>query len=311
VIVLVLPEPAPWAQPLVASLGGRVEVFSPRAVHLASRAIGALWARDYTDRRMRIRFARRALIDRMAARWLPRSARMVIAPSGAAERVFALARARGCETRLVHDLTCMRELHEDLDEAARRYPECGFLRRFRAPRALLTRQETERVLADRVMVRGAYAARLLQTRGVPGDRIERIPQPPERRPASPRVPTQGTLLLAGLAAARGGTNEALQALERRPHLTLLVRPGEGTEPRRLLSHPQVRIATRREREELDGVQAVLAPSWCESHAVEVPLAAALGVPVIGTARALGDVVAAHTIEPGDSYALGLAIDALG
>ena len=314
-IVLVVPEPMSWVEPLERTLAAKATTFSPGTVHVASRAIGALWARARTDRRMWLRFARRRLVDHLASQWLPPEVRTVIAPSGGAERVFALAKQRGCQTVLVHDLPCMRELQEDLDEAARRYPDCAFLRRFRAPRSLLARQEAERVLADRVLVRGAYAGRLLVTRGIAPERIERIPTPPEppgSRTTAPPVraftATRGTLLLAGLAAARGGSNEAMQALERRPHLTLLVRPGEGTEPPELLSHPQVRVASRSEREQLAGVDAVLAPAWCESHPVEVELAAALGVPVIGTTRAMGDVVPAQTVEPGDAHGLGLAID---
>jgi len=59
------------------------------------------------------------------------------------------------------------------------------------------------------------------------------------------------------------------------------------------------------------VDAVLAPAWCESHAVEVPLALARGIPVIGTLRAMVDHAPSATVEPGDVHALGLAIDRLG
>jgi hypothetical protein len=293
--------------------------FSPGVVHFASRAIGALWARSRTDRRMKIRFARRRLVDHLAAAWLPRQARVVVAPSGGAERVFAVAKERGLSTVLVHDLPCMRELQEDLDEAARRYPDCAFLRRFRAPRELLTRQEAERVLADQVLVRGRYAEQLLIERGVAASRIVRLTDPRPAGTAQPAAKGQErahprggrlTLLLAGLATARAGTNEALHALERRPDLTLLVRPGEGTEPLRLLAHPQVRIASVQERKQLAGVDVVLAPAWCESHPEEVVLAFARAIPVVATTRAAGDGVPTHTVEPGDTYALGRAIDAL-
>jgi len=315
-IVVVVPEPMPWEAELRRTLPDDTVVFSPGVVHLASRAKDALWSRARTDRRMWTRFARRRVVDVLAARWLPREARVVYAPSLGAERTFAVARQRGVETVLIHDLPCMRELHEDLDLAARRYPDCVFLRRFRAPRAVLAQQEVERVLADRVMARAGYASELLRARGVTEERLVPLserPHPGVHASAPARTGRGGgsaTMLLAGFAAARSGSNEALQALERRPHVTLLVRAGEGVEPRRLLAHRQVRIATIAERQELSGVDAVLAPSWCESHPMEVARAFAGGVPVIGTRRAMGGRTPARAVEPGDAQGLGLAIDAV-
>jgi hypothetical protein len=117
-------------------------------------------------------------------------------------------------------------------------------------------------------------------------------------------------LLAGLAAARGGTHETLAALEGRPHLTLLVRPGEGTEPSSLLAHPRVRIASRSALERLEGVDAVLAPAWCETYPREVPLAIERAVPIIGTLRAVAREQATHVVDAGDASGLGAALDAL-
>jgi hypothetical protein len=310
VIVLVLPEPASWAAPLRASLGA-VTLFSPPFVHVAGRAIGKLWARSRTDRRMLVRFARRAVVDRLAALWLPRDARVVVAPSCGAERVFAVAKQRGCETVLVHDLPCLRELHEDLDTASRRYRDSKFLRRYRAPRRTVVRQETERVLADRVLVNGACAENILAARGIAKERMQRLVETtPSLAPRARRTVAAPALLLAGLAAARNGTHEALSAIDGRPDLTLLVRPGEGTEPLGLSSHPRVRAASKRVLETLEGIDGVLAPAWCESYPREVRLALAAGIPVIGTRCAVGDHPGARVIERGDERALRLAIDAL-
>jgi len=259
---------------------------------------------------MSTRFAERGLVDALAARWLPRQARAVYAPSGAAQCVFAVAKSRGIETILVHDLPCMRQLHDDLDVASRFHPTATFLRRFRASRADLVRQEAEEVLADRVLVRGVYAEGLLRSRGVCAERLVE-PAGADRAPAAHRSGSAGrrTLLLGGLAVARAGTHELLAAIEGRPEVTLLVRAGEGTEPKNLLSHPRVRVATRDEHEQLAGVDVVVAPAWCETYPVEVGLAHARGIPVVATVRAAGFIPPTHVVEPGDAQGLGIAIDA--
>jgi hypothetical protein len=202
-------------------------------------------------------------------------------------------------------------MHEDLDAAARRHPDSKFLRRYRAPRTTVVRQETERVLSDRVLVNGAHAEAILGARGIAKDRMRRLPETtPSVTLAARRAVAPPTLLLAGLAAARNGTHEALAAIDGRPDLTLLVRPGEGAEPPRLSSHPRVRAASTEELETLDGIDGVLAPAWCETYPREVRLALAAGLPVIGTRRAVGDHPGARVIERGDERGLRLAIDGL-
>jgi hypothetical protein len=293
-IFVVAPERSAWLEPLRRSLGA-CHVFSPRALHLAAGVASRAWARGAADRILALRFARRRIIGALAARALPRDATAVYAPSGAAERVFAVARARGIETVLVHDLPSIRELHEDLDEAAARFPDCRFLRRFRASRDELVRQESERALADRVLVRGAWARALVTSRCEAN--VERLPEDAPR--LSPRLesPKAPAFWLAGFAAARNGTNEALAMLDALPHATLLVRAGEGTEPARLLAHPRVRAAT-----DLGEASAVIAPAWCESYSPEIDRAAALGIPVIATERALG-FARGTVIARGDASAL--------
>lgn len=321
-IAVVVAEPCSWLDGVLASLapGEPCVVLTPWVPH-AFRLAQRAWARGDAARRLRGRFAWRRFADRVAAHRLaggrlPADVRLVLVPSGAAERTFAVARARGVATLLLHDLPVLRRLHDDLDAAARRHPDAPFLRRFRAPAREVARQEAERVLADRVVVRGAFARAALFEAGVPAARI--VPggmvAVAPRRAAHPRSgrAAAARLLLAGLATTRSGTREALAALAGRRDVELLVRAGEGLDPPDLLDRPGVRRATRREAETLDGVTAVLAPAWCESYAPEVALAAARGVPVVATARAAGHVDLAQAgaeVVPGDVEALRTAVEA--
>lgn len=312
-IAVVVVEAAPWLGSVLARVaaGERVVALAalvPQALRVAQR----VWARGDAGRRMEARLVARRLADRLAAASLPAAVRLVVAPSGAAERTFAAARERGVATLLVNDVPLMRRLHDDLDAAARRHRDAAFLRRYRAPARDVARQEAERVLADRIVVRGAYARDALLRDGVPESKLVMTDDPPvaPRRPR-PRGPRR--LLLAGLATARSGTREALAARELAVDAELLVRAGEGLDPGDLLLHPRVRAATRAERDTLDGVHAVLAPAWCESYASEVALAARLGVPVVATARGAGAVDLARAgveVAPGDVDALARAIAAL-
>jgi glycosyltransferase involved in cell wall biosynthesis len=113
-------------------------------------------------------------------------------------------------------------------------------------------------------------------------------------------------LLAGLAAARHGTCEALELLDSRPDIELRVRAGEGLEPAGLLDHPRVSRASG-----LDGIDLVVAPAWCESYPAELAGAIARGIPVVGTRRAAGFVDLAGRgaeVPPGDTRALAAALD---
>lgn len=131
---------------------------------------------------------------------------------------------------------------------------------------------------------------------------------PAGAPAAMAPVASHRVLLAGLAAARHGTNEALAAIDARPQLTLLIRAGAGLEPAHLLAHPRVAVCTEAERRHLQGVSAVIAPSWCEAYLDEVALAAARGIPVIATRRGAGFAALAAEIPPGDDRALGHALD---
>lgn len=342
-IAVVAPEPAPWLVPVVeaALLAGRVVVFAPwglppalarlapsrftaalqrrtltvarfQPTHgwFAVEALARLWSRDRTDREMVARFALRRAVGELAARWLPPDCDAVIAPSLAARNTFAAAARRNVATLLVEDVPSLRALHADLDAASARHPGALFLKRFRASPTVVAEQEAERVLARHVLVRGHFSRDLLGDRG--GEAVLDLPASvgATGRVVESRDGRPTRVLLAGLAAARHGTFEALDAVRGLP-VELLVRAGEGTEPRDLLGHPRVRSSTREERETLVGVDVVIAPSWCESHAPEVALAAAMGVPVVATRRGAGLVDlgrAGVEVPPGDAVALAAGIE---
>jgi hypothetical protein len=354
VIVLVAPEPASWIVPLTISLRrhGAVQVFAPWALGRGSpswlparsrpswtrrrlapgatslqpgwtgvEAALGLWAGRRTDRLMTARYAKRRLADGMAAWWLEhlrRDVTLVVAPSLAARRTFAAAAARALPRVLLEDLPGLRELHDDLDRASRRWPDSHLLRRYRAPAALVARQEAERVLADLVVVGGRFAERERRGRGLPPERIAILPRADHgvgsaaaghvlHDRAGPNI------LLAGSAAARHGVFEALEATRMIPGATLLVRPGEGAETAALQANPQVRLASTEERERLSGVDLVLAPAWCECYPPEVPLAARLALPVVASGRAAGTVDLARAgaeVPPGDVPAIVQAIERL-
>jgi hypothetical protein len=280
-----------------------------------------LWAGRHTDRLMAARYARRRATDVMAAWWLDHlrlDIRLVVAPSLSARRTFAAAAAQGLPRLLVEDLPGLREFHDDLDRAARRWPDAQLLRRYRAPAPVVARQEAERVLADLIVVRGRFAERQRRARGLGAKRI--VVVPPAERGVGSGVDRHAfqrragpTILLAGVAAARNGVFEALEATRMVPDATLLVRAGEGAEPAALLANPQRRCASAEARDGLAGVDLVLAPAWCECYPPEVPLAARLGLPVVASARAAGAVElsrAGAEVEPGDIPAIARAIDHL-
>jgi hypothetical protein len=258
------------------------------------------------------RFRLRRLAARLAAAGLPEGVRTVVAPSLAARELFARARALGARCVLVEDLPLLRALHDDLDRAAALHPAADFLRNHRARAADVARQEAERVLADEVWVRGAWAAGRLQAAGVPGERLRTWPAPAPDPAPPPRLPPRGrVLLLAGNAAARSGALEALALLEARPAWSLWARGGEGAEPA-LLRHPRVRRVGREAQRSLAGVDVVLAPALCETYPEEVERAVRLGLPVLATDRAAGahGPDACTRVPWGDAGALAAALDAL-
>lgn len=290
---------APVASVLPSVLRARIARFSVRhapLVHVRSTllwhpalAASRLWERGRTDRQLAARFAFRATADAIASELLPRELTAIIAPSSASRRSFArAARSHPRATRTwIQDLPVLDALHADLDRAARVHPESAFLRRYRAPHSAVARQRAEWTLATSVLAKGPYAARALAAHGCATPTTITTTQvtPSPLRAVSREGPI--TLLLAGFAAARNGSHEALAALDAIPDATLLVRRGEGSEPRALFDHPRVRESTERERESLEGIDVVLSPAVCEGYAPEVARAIERGVRVISTVAGLG------------------------
>ena len=241
---------------------------------LAVDAALRVWARDRVDRSYLSQFALRTAIDAWSAREVLRvRPDTVVACSLAARRTFAAAKTIGARTVLVLDLPLFRALHRDLDRAADVWPERAFLKRFRAPSWAIARQEAERVLADLILVRGPYARSLCIADGFAAPRVALLPQPPRPHVPAPAMPT-GRIRLAGLAAARHGIDTAL-AVAASLGKTLVVRIGEGTEPRDLARRPG--IATD------DGpVDAVICPAISETYPPEVRIT---GTPVIASPMA--------------------------
>jgi hypothetical protein len=326
-IAVVAPEPAPWVQRLLrapqALLGdaGRqpVVLFAPWRVPGWRLVDGAVnhCLRGWTPLEMIRRLSWRAAIDQAAARLLPADVRAVVAPSCGALASLAAAAHRGAAAILVEDLPLFRQLHADLDEAARRHPDCRLLGRYRAPVERVVRQEREHAVADRILVRGQFAA---ERHLAAGHRVRPLaagdPKSDDggvgaagardgrRDGAGPR------LLLAGAPCARSGVVEALAAVTALPGAILLVRPSDAMEPAGLLSHRAVRLASPSEVGRLAGVDAVIAPAPCESYPSEVPRAAARGVPVVATRRAAGPVdlgTAGAEVEPFDVAGLVAAL----
>lgn len=160
----------------------------------------------------------------------------------------------------------------------------------------MVRQEQELVLADEIWVSNPFTLKVLSRRGLSCRRWEPpIPPPRFARPGR-------DILLAGLATVRNGIYQVLELLSRHPEWRLRVRAGEGLEPADLLSHPQVLLARGFEE-----VGLVLAPSWVESHSLEVRQGAALGLPVIATDRAAGFETAVK-IPRGDLRAMEAALE---
>jgi len=244
------------------------------AIDAGLRALGG----DRTDRRYRADFALRAAVDAWAAREVRRRRpRVVVAPSLAAQRTFAAAREIGAATVLAVDLPLLRALNRDLDRAAHVWPDRNLLRRFRAPSWAIARQEAERVMADLVLVRGAYAHALCRADGVPAAQLALWPASPRPHAWTPPPAPTGRIQLAGLAAARHGIDTAL-AVARALGRTLVVRVGEGTEPGDLVRRAGVAVD--------DGpVDAIVCPAVCETYPAEVR---ATGIPVIASPMASRD-----------------------
>jgi hypothetical protein len=338
-IFVVAPEPADWVAPLVEDLArqGPVTVLAPWRMAGPPRvpaALGAfvarrrlsfpgvtvlrwpawpaveaamrVWERGENARLVRGRLAVRRLVDAIAARMMPGGVRTVVAPTGAGERVFAVAARRGAEAILVHDTPNLRALHDDLDRASARHADQRSLRRYRATPGAIARQEAEYVLARRILVRGSFAQSLLEAHGH-GPKVERLaaPAPPPIPRAGTRPGASRTVLLAGAATARSGVIEAIAAIAAVPGLTLLARAPDPPDLLRAMGS-RARAPTRAEVERLEGVAAVVAPALCEAYPREVVAAVSAGIPAITTDRAAWFEDTSR-VPTGDAGALAAAL----
>ncbi len=300
---------APWALPAWAASAApqalqrfaslRVETSAKSALGFTALELaGRLYSRGRRDRMFRSQFALRAAGAMWAASTREAAdAQHLLAPSLAARRLFA--KHAHAETTLLLDLPLFRTMHDDLDRAAKKHPECEFLRRYRAPSWAIVEQECEIAMADRVIVRGRFAREEVINLGVSPSQVS-VLEPPCTPVVPRRVRTPGELhvLLPGLAAARHGTSELLATLQGRPWLRVHLRQGEGAEPKELLSHPQVVVANQHT---LGQVDAVIAPSLCEAYFPELQVAARSGIATIATERAAG-------ATPHDELTLELPMD---
>jgi hypothetical protein len=314
-LIVVAPESPGWLALALEREG--LERSSTRVVATGAllRRASTVWARGRAHRRIAARFAIRRLADRLASHRLAGETEVVYAPSLAARRTFAVAHRGERHVRciLVEDLPDLGRLHDDLDRAALAHPEARFLRRYRADRSQIVRQAAERVLADRVLVRSEFSRDALVSSGVDPARIELISEPVPVGARRPIDRSRPTVLLAGLATARAGLFEALALLEWLPEATLVVRAGEGLEPVDALDRAEVRQGTAAELDRLEGIDLVLAPSWCEVDLPQVALAARMGIAVVATDRAAGRVdltIAGASVTPGDLDGLKGAVTSL-
>lgn len=197
---------------------------------------------------------------------------------------------------LMLDLPLLRHLARDLDCAANAWPERRFLRRVRPSSAAIATQEAELVLAELTLVRGPYAHDTCLSLGGRERSLAWLPRTAQTMLPAPS-PT-GRVRLAGLATARHGLDIARDVVAARG-LTLVVRVGEGTEPRDLATKPG--IATD------DGpVDVVLAPTLCEAYPAEVLAAQRAGIPMVCSQQAR--LVGSSGVDPFDVEAIGHALD---
>ncbi|MGA9526420.1 MAG: hypothetical protein WBV82_33530 [Myxococcaceae bacterium] len=335
--IIVAPEPAAWLTHLLADSAAMRDtvVFAPWALpklplppwvparvssalhrrevqHCAVRSVPGFTLLDAALRRMDSaralawRLRQRVLLDALVATAVDDDVREIVAPSLSALRTFAAAPR--AERILIEDLPGLRQLHADLDAAARALPEGRFLRNYRASDTHLVRQEQEYVLATRVKVRGRWAQQRAIRAGASRTNLEVLDLPAASRgPALRHDPSSRCVLLAGNTASRFGLEIALAALRELPELTLLCRPGEGSQSDGV-KDPRVAFL---DGSPLPPVRAVIAPSWVESLPPELTAAVDAGIPIIATSRALGWIEPSRRtvveIPPGDARALAAAL----
>lgn len=283
--LVIAPEPAAWVEPLIESLPrGETVVIAPwRQAPRAWRVARGLSRRTAAavggGADLALSLELRRAFDALVATQRMTHLTHVFAPSLSALKVFA--KARHAERVLLLDLPLLRHLHADLDAAALAVPTAPFLQNYRAKASFVVRQEEELVLSTRVLVTSRLTRQRLRKRGVASERLGVLPLP--ARPRQLRYePTSPHVLLAGTSASRFGLELALAAIEQLPDAVLCARRGPGS-CEAMLAHPRLRLFEH----EPPAVRAVIAPAWVESFAAETGAAAAAGIPIVATDRALG------------------------
>ncbi len=294
--LIIAPEPAAWLEVKVGDV-----VVAPWASRMPGgvrllRVPGWRWLRAAASRLgepLAVKRMVRRGLDALVSRLVTSEITEVVAPSLGAQQTFA--RLRHARRVLMMDLPQLLQLHDDLDFAARSLPYCSYLRHHRAGQEELVQQLEECQLATNICVRGQFAQRVLRRAGLSSEAMVVSPSAGAlvHDPASHRV------LLAGSTASRSGLEVALEAISARPDHVLLAREAAGSHPSSL-QHPQLRVL--RAGEACPPVEAVWAPSWVEQVLPEVAWAAAAGVPLVATERALGWVAPGalvRVMKPGE------------
>lgn len=324
--LVVIPEPARWVEPLLATLTPEDVVWAPWAVNA-----GPQWLRERFSHRHLVtlakvrsvpgwpvlervtnsiqgRLQRRVAVDALVAMWLrvtPMRLTELLAPSLSARASFAVARARGISCTLLDDLPSLRSLHRDLDGAAQALPDASFLSNYRAPQRLVVRQEQEWALATHARTPSLLgAARLSRARTWGEAGVSPLVLKTTARTVT-FDPESANVLLAGTTASRYGLEVLLKALG--PRSTVLVRKSEGSSAA-ALTDPRVCFIDARESVT---VRAVVAPAWVETQPAEVDAALAAKVPVVATRGAAGWHLEAEGltfIEPGNAVQLTRALE---
>ncbi len=206
----------------------------------------------------------------------------IVASSLAAREPFAVAKARGMRTVLFLDVPHLATLHADLDQAAQRWPADRYLQHFRAPAWAIARQHAEFELADRIIVRGPYAARSVATQARRRlATIELLSAPATGPRIEHSTAPDAPLLLAGPAAGRSGFSLAADAAARRGR-NLLVRSSAATEPQYRATRGVQWLAANAPWP--SGVAAIVAPAVCEAY---VHFQRDAGLSVIGSDKVAG------------------------
>lgn len=280
-----------WQRRVLAATANVSELVTS-APWFAAQTLPHLWARNSRMRALQV-----GLVERRALAWwttqrLQRKG--VASPAGthetptlaacslAAREPFAWAKARGIHTTLLVDVPHYAALHRDLDAAALRFPDDRYLRHFRAPAWAIARQHAEFELADRIIVRGTYAASTIGVRSARRAEHIEVCSIISTGPFVGRANDRNApLLLAGPAAARGGfaiAADAAAQLGRR----LLAKANAATEPH-YRQHPAVDWISD-EDSGIPSVAAIVAPALCEAFLQVQP---APGLAVIGSEKCTG------------------------